>query len=261
MQRRFVLATGVLLLAALAQPLSAAPKRVLVYTRNYTPDGKGYIHANIADSVAAIRKLGEEHGFLVDHSDDPELFTPAKLQNYDAIVFSNSNNEAFTNDTQRQAFQAYIRGGGGFVGIHAASASEREWEWYWKMIGGSFDYHPPLQKFTVRVVDRRHPSTKGLPASFEWEDEFYFQKHTNPDVKPLLVADPGQLNDPNKAERPANPFGDSVPLAWYHYFEGGRVYYLALGHKNEHYQNPLMLQQILGGIEWAMDRGNKESSQ
>lgn len=260
MQRRSVLAMSIPLLAALPVPLVAAPKRVLVYTRNYTPDGKGYVHDNLADSVAAIRKLGEENGFLVDHSDDPAVFTSPKLKDYNAIVFASSNNEAFATDAQRKAFQAYIRGGGGFVGIHSATGSERQWEWFWKMIGGSFDYHPPLQKFTVRVADATHPSTKRLPASFEWEDEFYFQKHMNPDIKPLLVADPAQLRDPKRAERPSNPFGNAVPLAWYHLFEGGRVYYIALGHKREYYRNPLLLQQILGGIEWAMDRGGRGQS-
>ena len=43
-----------------------SPKsRILVYTRNYTPDGKGYVHDNIAASVAAIRKMGDEAGFAV----------------------------------------------------------------------------------------------------------------------------------------------------------------------------------------------------
>lgn len=250
-----------LLALAMAPPLAAAEKRVLVYTRNYTPDGKGYVHANIADSVAAIRKLGAEHGFAVEHSDDPAVFTEATLKTFDAIVFSNSNNEAFATDAQRAAFQAYIRNGGGFVGIHSATGSERKWEWYWKMIGGSFDYHPPLQKFTVRVVNPAHPATKNLPASFEWEDEFYFQKHTNPDVKPLLVGDPESLKDAKKAERPKHSWGNAMPLAWYHHFEGGRVFYTALGHKNEHYQDPLLLRQILGGIQWAMDRTQKELSQ
>lgn len=111
MRQRFRLGMCVLLAMALLLPLAAAEKRVLVYTRNYTPDGKGYVHANIADSVAAIRKLGSEHGFAVEHSDDPAVFTEATLKTFDAIVFSNSNNEAFANDAQRAAFQAYIRGG------------------------------------------------------------------------------------------------------------------------------------------------------
>ena len=58
-------------------PSSAAERRVLVYTRNYTPDGKGYVHDNIASSVEAIKKMGAEKGFAVDVSDDPAVFTEA----------------------------------------------------------------------------------------------------------------------------------------------------------------------------------------
>ena len=113
----------------LLSPVAAqtTPKpRILVYTRNYTPDGKGYVHDNIAASVAAIRKMGDEAGFTVDSSDDPAAFTDANLRQYAALVFSNSNNQAFSNDGQRDAFKRYIEAGGGFVGIHSASGSERD---------------------------------------------------------------------------------------------------------------------------------------
>src|SRR5580658_1223390 len=100
-------------------PLSAAAQlRVLVYTRNYTPDGKGYVHDNIASSVAAIRKMGTEAGFAVDASDDPAVFTDGNLRQYAALVFANSNNQAFSDDAQRDAFRHYIEAGGGFVGLH-----------------------------------------------------------------------------------------------------------------------------------------------
>src|SRR5579863_114996 len=82
---------------ALPAPSSAAERRVLVYTRNYTPDGKGYVHDNIAASVEAIRKMGAESGFGVDASDDPAVFTDANLKQYAGLVFANSNNEAFQN--------------------------------------------------------------------------------------------------------------------------------------------------------------------
>lgn len=233
-------------------PAHAAENRVLVYTRNYTPDGKGYVHANIADSVAAIKKMGGESGFAVDHSDDPNVFTDANLKRYKAIVFSNSNNEAFSSDAQRDAFQRYIRAGGGYVGIHSATGSERSWPWYRQMAGGKFLRHPKLQPFTVRVVAPNHPATKHLPASFEWTDECYYHDPFNRDVKVLLVADPAKLDDPKKSEYPGDRFGDALPLAWYHEFEGGRSFYVALGHKSEHYQDPLLYKMIQGGILWAM---------
>jgi type 1 glutamine amidotransferase len=226
--------------------------RVLVYTRNYTPDGKGYVHENIATSVEAIRQLGAVHGFGVDHSDDPAIFTREKLAQYRAVVFSNSNNEAFSTDAQRDAFQAYVRAGGGVAGIHSASGSERKWPWFWSVIGGKFLRHPKLQKFTIRVSNQDHPATKDMPPSFEWEDECYYTEHMNPALKPLLVTDPARLEDPRKAEYPGDRFGDALPLAWYMNVEGGRQFYTALGHKKEHYSIPMFRSHLLGGILWVM---------
>ena len=249
------------LMSISAAPLTAADATILVYTRNHTPNGKGYVHDNIAESVAAIRKLGEENGFAVEHSDDPTLFAPGKLSRFQAIVFANSNNEAFATDAQRNAFQAYIRKGGGFVGIHSATGSERNWPWYWAMLGGSFDYHPVMQSFEVRVTGPRHPATTMLPAQFVVEDECYFHKNMNPGIIALLVADQTRLRDEKRGERPGNEFGSALPIAWYHHFEGARVFYVGLGHKKDHYRDPRLLQMILGGIEWAMGNATEEISQ
>ncbi len=240
-----------ILLAAAALCCAAEP-RVLVYTRNYTPDGKGYVHANIAASVEAIRKMGREGGFAVDHSEDPSLFTVQNLTKYAAIVFSNSNNEAFSDDSQRKAFESYVRAGGGVVGIHSATGSERKWPGWWDIMGGKFLRHPKMQKFIVRVKDPSHPAMKSLPSTFEWEDECYYTEHMNPDMKVLLVTDPAKLDDPKKAEYPGDRFGDALPLAWTITSHGGRAFYTALGHKPEHYSDPLLYNQILGGILWAM---------
>ncbi len=232
--------------------LSAAEKKVLVYTRNFVTNGKGYVHDNIQSSVEAIRKMGAEAGFAVDASDEPKVFTRENLKQYAAIVFSNSNNEAFENDAQREAFKAYVQSGGGIAGIHSATGSERQWPYFWSVLGGKFLRHPKMQTFTVRVKDPNHPATKGLPATFEWTDECYYHDHLNPDIKVLLVTDPAKLDDPRKAEYPGDRFGDSLPLAWYHRFDGGRVFHTALGHKKEHYSDPILYRHILGGIRWAM---------
>jgi type 1 glutamine amidotransferase len=231
---------------------TAADKRVLVYTRNHTPDGKGYVHDNIASSVEAIRKMGRENGFEVDHSGDPAVFTSDNLRKYAALVFSNSNNEAFSDDAQRRAFESYVKGGGGLVGIHSATGSERKWPQFWALMGGKFLRHPKMQKFTIRVKDPSHPATRDLPATFEWDDECYYNEHMNPAISPLLVTDPAKLDDPRKAEYPGDRFGDSLPLAWFITEGGTRRFYTALGHKKEHYSDPLLYGQILGGILWAM---------
>ncbi|MDE3167035.1 MAG: ThuA domain-containing protein [Acidobacteriota bacterium] len=240
MQFRVTLAAG-----------DAAPARpkILVYTRN----GKGYVHDNIEDSVRAIRKMGGEGGFDVDVTVDPNFFTPKTLAQYRAIVFANTNNEAFDNDIQRDAFKHYIESGGGFVGIHSASGSERNWPYFWSVIGGRFLYHPKLQPFTVRVVDAAHPAVRGLPATFEWEDECYHLEYLNPDLHPLLVTDPAKLDDKDRARHPFGLVGHDLPLSWTLQVDGGREFYTALGHKKEHYANPILYRHILDGIRWAMN--------
>lgn len=227
-------------------------KKILVYTRNYVTNGKGFVHDNISSCVAAIKGLGVENGFGVDVSDEPTVFTPENLRQYAAIVFANSNNEAFETQAQRDSFRRYIRGGGGFVGIHSASGSEREWPWFWSLLGGKFKRHPKIQPFKIRVVDTNHPATRDLPATFTWDDECYYLENLSKNIRPLLVTDPHKLDDPKKQEYPGDLFGDAMPLAWYQEFEGARSFYTALGHKKEHYQNPILVKLIRGGILWAM---------
>jgi uncharacterized protein len=226
-----------------------AQKRVLVYTRN----GPGYVHDNIAASVAAIQKMGKDHGFLVDATGDNNFITDATLGQYNTVVFANSNNEAFNNERQRETFQQFIEKGGGFVGIHSASGSERAWPFYWSTIGGRFVRHPKMQKFTIRVADPNHPATKGMPSAFEWEDECYFHEYLNPAIHPLLTVDPTKLDDPARKDHPAGLFGNSMPLAWTLETGKSRRFYTAIGHNKESYSNPLLYNHILGGILWTLE--------
>ena len=63
---------------------------VLIYTRNYTPEGKGFVHDNIAVCAAALKELCAQSGLSADVSDDPAVFTEAGLQTREAVVFANS---------------------------------------------------------------------------------------------------------------------------------------------------------------------------
>jgi type 1 glutamine amidotransferase len=232
--------------------LRAEEPQVLVYTRNHVTNGKGYVHDNIAASVAMIRQLAATNGFAVAASDDPAVFTPENLKKYRALIFSNSNNEAFENDRQREAFKSFIQGGGGFVGIHSASGSERQWPYYWSVVGGKFKRHPPLQKFRIEVLDAKHPATAHLGATWQWEDEFYYLDNLNPRMHVLLAGDLTTLKDADKNNYPGKTFGDLFPLAWCQEFDGGRQFYTALGHKIEYYNDPQFQRHVLGGILWVM---------
>jgi len=249
----FFLRSAVLLcLAASVLRSDPAPRLVLVYTRTTVTARTSYIHDNRAASIEAIRKMGQEHNFQVEASTDPAVFTDQNLARYGTIVLSNTNNEDFVTEDQRQAFQKYIERGGGLVGLHSASTSEKDWPFFWQTIGGKFLRHPKMQKFVVRVQDANHAATRHLPASFEWEDEAYFLNYLNPDLHPLLSTDPTALNDPGRAQHPGDLFGKSLPLAWIISANGTRVFYTALGHNKEAYSDPILYQHILGGILWAL---------
>jgi len=241
------------IILAIAMSSAMSQTRVLVYTKNETGEGK-YIHDNIAASVEALQKICAAHNIATQVSDDPALFTPENLARYDAIVFSNTNNKAFDTQAQRDAFREYIRNGGGFMGIHSACASERDWPWFWAMIGGKFVRHPRLQPFDIKVIDPHHPSTKHLGAVWEWEDECYLTDHLNPDIHILLAVDLTTLEDDQLDTYPGSIFGDLFPLAWCHEFDGGRQFYTALGHKIEYYSDPVFIKHLQGGLLWVLQK-------
>lgn len=226
----------------------AGKKAVLIYTKN----GEGYVHENIAASVAALEKICKAEGIKTDVSDKPEVFTPENLQKYSAVIFSNSNNEGFDTKEQKKAFQEYIRSGAGFMAIHSANATARDWPWYWAMVGGKFIRHAPHQEFDVLVTDPNHPSTAHLPERWTIKDECYYSFQLNPDIHVLLSADMTTIEDKGKDEYPGETFGQQFPLCWCHEFEGGRQWYTALGHDPWFYEDALFVEHLRGGLIWVL---------
>jgi type 1 glutamine amidotransferase len=245
------------LILFLCPPASAGESRVLVYQKN----GKGFVHDNLAASAAAIQELGKQNGFGVDVSTNPAVFADETLKKYQALIFANSNNEAFENEKQRAAFQRFIRGGGGFMGIHSSTGSERHWAYFQQMQGAKFLRHSPLQKFTINVVERNHPSTAHLTNIWAWEDECYFFTNANLSIKVLLAAETSSLKDPKLETAPGQKSNGVFPLAWYHEFDGGRVFYTSLGHKSGYYSDPIFRKHLLGGIHWVLGKTNVPSGQ
>ena len=46
--------------------------------------------------------------------------------------------------------------------------------------------------------------------------------------------------------------GADHPIAWEHEFDGGRAWYTQGGHTTESYAEPLFLEHLLGGIQYAL---------
>jgi hypothetical protein len=69
----------------------------------------------------------------------------------------------FATDAQRLAFRRYIEGGGGFVGVHSVTGTERHWPWFKMMVGETFSWHAKFQPFRVLNIASSHPSMKNVP--------------------------------------------------------------------------------------------------
>jgi len=231
------------LLLAVALCTSARPKpRLLVFSKTM-----GFRHDCIPVGKLAIMKLGSEHGFAVDTTEDASVFTPANLKQYAAILFLCTTGDVL-NDAQQEAMEGYIHNGGGFMGIHAATDTEYGWPWYNKLVGAWFLSHPRQQEATLLVVDRNNPATKHLPEKWVRKDEWYNFKDINPDTHVLIKID--------ETSYEGGKNGDNHPMCWYHDFEGGRAFYTEMGHTKESYADPLYLQHVLGGLQYAMGAGH-----
>jgi type 1 glutamine amidotransferase len=152
--------TTLFLLFAFAGFAQKTSFSVLVYTKN----GPGYVHDNIPSAVAAVQKLGTENHFKVDVSADPVVFEEQNLAQYRVIIFTSTNNDVFDTDAQRVAFRRYIEAGGGFVGVHSVTGTERKWSWFKSMVGETFSWHAKFQPFSVISIAPSHPSLKKTNA-------------------------------------------------------------------------------------------------
>ena len=237
---RAVLGAALLLAAATAAAQTAQP-RVLVFSKT-----AGYRHSSIEPGIAAIRQLGAQNSIVVDATEDAAVFSDRNLRRYRAVIFLSTTGDVL-DPRQQDAFERYIQSGGGWVGIHAATDTEYEWPWYGRLAGAYFVSHPNnpnVRRGTFRVRDSSHVSTRGLPARWEREDEFYNFKSINPRIRVLVDID--------EASYQGGTNGANHPMSWYHEHDGGRAWYTNMGHTDATFSEPTFLRHLLGGIRWAM---------
>lgn len=238
--KKLVFTLGLILSIAFVAP--AQQFRALVFSKT-----AGFRHQSIPEAVAALKKLGKTQGFSVYATEDAGAFTDENLEKYDVVILASTTGTIF-NEEQKAAFQKFVQSGKGVVGIHSAADTEYEWPWYNKMMGAYFLTHPAQQTLRLEVVDQTHPSTWHLPKNWLWYDELYEYKDINPDIKVLIKAD-------ESTYKPAKGNGDNHPMAWYHEFDGGRVFYTAFGHVESAWEDPDFLKHMAGGI-WYVATGH-----
>ena len=161
--------------------------------------------------------------------------------------------------TGRGGRGARAGGRGGDVPIGRGTApSGATWPDFNRMIGGIFKSHP-WQRAPVKIEDARSPLTAMFKeSSFEFQDEIYtfFQDSwSRTNVRVLMSLDYAKMSDAAKAQEAnasARTDGD-YGLSWIRREGRGRVFYFALGHREDGiYRSPEMLQHLLAGIQYAI---------
>jgi uncharacterized protein len=245
-----------------------------------------------APTTAWLKKFLTDSGrFVVEVSTTPAKDAPPaawdgwrpKFSDY-AVVLSNFNGGHKADGTRwpkevEAAFEAYVRGGGGFVSFHAANNAFLEWPAYNEMVGllwrdknfgpsliidenekvvvvptgeGRNAGHPPRYTFQMATLTTEHPITHGFPKKWMHPSE----QLTHGQHGPEAVVRGGVLTILTYA------WSDSIkerqPMDWVRDYGKGRVYVTMLGHtwKNEQPDNPNLrcagFQTLfLRGLEWA----------
>ena len=235
--------TCLLLVAGLASCASRAKSdasltNILVFSRT-----AGFRHASIPAGISAIQELGRANGVTVTATEDAGQFTAENLRRFQAVVWLSTTGDVL-DDAQQAAFESYIRGGGGYVGIHAAADTEYGWPWYGGLVGAWFADHPAIQQATLRVEDTSSPATAHLGSTWNRTDEWYnFRTNPRPDVRVLLSLD--------ETSYAGGTMRGDHPITWCHDYDGGRSFYTALGHTDESWADPAFRQLVWGGIRIA----------
>nr|WP_221379005.1 ThuA domain-containing protein [Actinoplanes polyasparticus] len=236
-------AAVLLTLAGTGGPANAAdaPYDVMVFSKT-----AGFRHDAIPAGIQLIRDLGAANSFTVTATEDANQFTAANLAQFEAVVFLNTTGDVL-NATQQTAFENYIRGGGGYVGVHSASDTEYDWPFYGQLVGAYFSSHPAIQQATQRVENRAHAATAGLAPTVTRTDEWYnFRTNPRSSARVLTALDESSYS--------GGTMGGDHPYTWCKTLQGGRSFYTGNGHTQAGYTEPGFRALVLGGIRYAANR-------
>jgi len=240
-------------IGAAAIPDDLPPVSILVFSKT-----AGYRHEEaIPAANAMFRRIARERGWGLVATEDAALFQPDTLSRFAAVVFNNVSGDVFT-PAQRQALEAYVEAGGGFVGFHGSGGDPHyDWQWYVRdLIGAQFIGHPmdpQFQMASLDVEDHGHPATATLPDRWSTEDEWYAfeaSPRPQPGLHVLMTLDETSYANKRVDGRDL-AMGEDHPVAWWHCVGEGRVFYSALGHQAKTYSEPNYIMLLAGATAWA----------
>jgi type 1 glutamine amidotransferase len=210
---------------------------------------------------AALLDMAKRKGWTIVSTEKGGAINAKTLKQFDAVIWNNISGDVLTL-SQRKALQNFVDGGGGFAAIHGSAGDPNYfWDWYAdKLIGARFKGHPMSPQFQeARVaVSTNHPLAKVLPTEWRMTDEWYSFK-TNPraaGANVLLTLDEGTYKPTGVMGQDLKMGGDH-PIAWTNCIGRGRMFYSAIGHVPETYNQPQHVALLEAALGWASDRRAK----
>lgn len=240
------------------------PRRVLLFSKT-----NGFRHGSIPVAVKALTLLGEKTGaYTAVHSEDEAMFAPKTLRDFDLVIMVNTTGEIFRPQqlpddpdhrqqvlekeiAYKQALVDFVESGKGLAGVHSATDTYKNWKEYNDMMGGAFDGHPWHMDVPVRILGGKHPLTQVFgDKGFTVKDEIYqFRGNTaKPEERRMLLSLAPNWEGLKKGKREDNFY----PISWIAKYGQGRTFYCSLGHRDEIYWNPEILEHYLAGFQYAL---------
>jgi type 1 glutamine amidotransferase len=230
------IAAGLALIAACGGG-DPSPIRVEMFTRT-----EGFRHDSIPPAKMMIDELAAERGWVVSATEEQP-----STANADVVLFLLTSGDVLDPAAEAE-LEAFVRGGGGWVGVHSAADTEYDWAFYAEMLGGAhFLNHPVIQPAVLHVEAADHPAARHLPEPWSRTDEWYdFRMNPRGAADVILTID--------ETTYTGGMMGADHPIAWSRSVDAGRAFYTALGHTIESYSEPDFRLHVAGGIEWAAGR-------
>lgn len=208
---------------------------------------KVFRHSSIEYGVAAIKAMMRPYYRVVDaHEDSEEFRSSYNLLKYKCIIFLSTTGNVL-NEKQERNFESFMKLGGSFVGIHAATDTEYDWSYYGSLVGAYFSGHPAQQNVSVKLTNANHPinSNSNIPVPWIIFIEPYNFNRVPADKTILLALDESTYT--------GGTMGDNHPISWCSEKTNnmGRMYYNGMGHREDIFDNSVYMQHLKHGIMWA----------
>jgi type 1 glutamine amidotransferase len=220
-----------------AEPPAAAPLKTVLWVGGHSHDFAAYVKV-LTEALPRHVPMGIQvvkDGSFLDSPDAEGL--QVILMNH---CFAKA--AGVLTDAQKARLLETIRGGVGVVAVHASYYSFPEWKDIREVYGATFVRHGKVDiKLDVRLVDRDHPVTKGLPEAFETHSELYESTPLAEGCRLLALA----------KERGKDK---EHPSVWVRTHGKGRVAVILPAHWPDAYEVEAFQKLIAQAARWAAGR-------